>query len=450
MPDIAEIQVGLLDPSPFQRRRRFKNIDKLADSIKDVGLIEPIIVRPMNGRWELIAGERRWRAARYAEIQSLLAIVRDVDDSTARRMSLAENIEREDLTRIEEIDGWILHTDAELWPDEEYRNLAEVNGYPDSLDDEQARLRVRWLLSKLNADYVHDTDHFVHKFMYKIEAIFSQHPRKVDWRSFLNNDVPLLDLPKLVLDMAVDKNLNKAQTKALGKIIKEGSKEAQEVLKTGEVIVRGEAGYEKVAIEDASSREIARSPVRSRLLMLEEEAQQTLDNVLSIDLSGKYRAIVIDPPWPVQKILRDVRPNQDTFDYPTMTIEKIANLPITDLADENGCHVYLWVTHKYLPDGLWLFEQWGVKYECIMTWIKNVGFTPFSWMYSTEHVLFGRIGSLEVRKKGLRLDFQAKVEGHSKKPDVFYELVRQASSEPRIELFAREQKEGFEVWGNEV
>ena len=85
-----------------------------------------------------------------------------------------------------------------------------------------------------------------------------------------------------------------------------------------------------------------------------------------------------------------------------------------------------------------------------MTWVKNVGFTPFSWMYSTEHALFGRIGSLDVERKGLRLDFSAKVREHSRKPEEFFERVALASPEPRLEMFARQEREGFTAWGNET
>jgi len=166
---------------------------------------------------------------------------------------------------------------------------------------------------------------------------------------------------------------------------------------------------------------------------------------------GKYRCIVIDPPWPMDKIERKVRPQQGpVLDYPTMTLDEIAELPIPDLADENGCHVYLWVTHKYLPAGLELFSKWGVRYQCVMTWVKNVGITPYSWMYSTEHVLFGRVGSLKLNQLGLRLDFPAPRTRHSEKPDIFYERVVQASPEPRLEMFARKERAGFIVWGNEV
>jgi N6-adenosine-specific RNA methylase IME4 len=166
---------------------------------------------------------------------------------------------------------------------------------------------------------------------------------------------------------------------------------------------------------------------------------------------GKYRCIVIDPPWPMVKIEREERPNQGvTLDYPVMSLEEIAALPIPEMAEQSGCHVYLWVTQKYLPEGLRIFEAWGVKYQCVMTWVKNVGFTPFSWMYSTEHVLFGRIGSLDLLRLGMRLDFSAKVNGHSVKPDVFYTTVIDASPEPRLEMFARQRRDGFTPWGNEI
>ncbi len=165
---------------------------------------------------------------------------------------------------------------------------------------------------------------------------------------------------------------------------------------------------------------------------------------------GQYATVVIDPPWPVEKILRDVRPQQGpALDYPVMQLDEIEALPVPALAGD-GCHVYLWVTHRFLPAGLELFDAWGVSYECLMTWVKNVGMTPFSWMYDTEHVLFGRVGQLEVVQKGQRLSFSESVQGHSVKPDVFYERVLAASPEPRLEMFARRTRAGFEPWGNEV
>lgn len=167
--------------------------------------------------------------------------------------------------------------------------------------------------------------------------------------------------------------------------------------------------------------------------------------------TGQFSAIVIDPPWPIEKIEREVRPNQGpALDYPTMPLEQIETVCGEVLAGQPQCHVYLWVTQKYLPAGLKLFEAWDVKYQCVMTWVKNVGPTPFSWMYDTEHVLFGRRGSLPLNQMGLRLSFQAAATGHSVKPAVFYERVCAASPEPRLAMFERGDRPGFEVWGDEL
>lgn len=167
---------------------------------------------------------------------------------------------------------------------------------------------------------------------------------------------------------------------------------------------------------------------------------------------GTYRTIVVDPPWPMPQIVRRERAAQAAHvAYATMDVDEIAELPVEHLVDPGGAHIYLWVTHRFLPAGLRILEAWGARYECVLTWVKNVGITPFSWMYSTEHVLFARAGrALDLERKGLRLDFQAAVAGHSVKPDAFYELVRRASPGPRLEMFARLPHEGFDPWGAEV
>ena len=90
------------------------------------------------------------------------------------------------------------------------------------------------------------------------------------------------------------------------------------------------------------------------------------------------------------------------------------------------------------------------NYQCAMTWVKPTGITPYSWMYNTEHVLFGRKGSLDLMRMGLKLSFEAPVTRHSEKPDVFYERVAAATPGPRLEMFSRSNRDGFVAWGNEV
>ncbi len=193
--------------------------------------------------------------------------------------------------------------------------------------------------------------------------------------------------------------------------------------------------------EEAVQREVK----RQRIQALNEELRTKL-----VELpTGKYSCLVVDPPWLMQKIERDVRPNQMEFDYPTMNEEELKAFPLPDLTGDD-CHLYLWTTQKYLPMALRLAEHWGFKYQCLLTWVKNVGFTPFSWMYSTEHVLFCIKGNLPLLALGKRLDFSAKVREHSRKPDEFYDLVKEVSPGPRLDVFSREKREGFDQYGNEV
>ncbi len=190
----------------------------------------------------------------------------------------------------------------------------------------------------------------------------------------------------------------------------------------------------------------------SQVVTLVDALQKKPDPIDPIAFpEGKFRAIVIDPPWPMEKIRLEVRAcSSDYLDYPTMTLDEIAEIPVPKLANEAGCHVYLWTTQKFLPTALDIFKGWGVNYQCLFTWLKPGGFTPFSWQYNTEHVLFGRVGNLPLTRFGLKIGFREKGREHTRKPESFYEMVKQGSPEPRLELFARQPREGFEVWGNEV
>jgi ParB family chromosome partitioning protein len=104
----AELAVGLLRPGKFQPRTRMdpESIAELADSIKAQGVIQPVLVRPVeNGQFEIIAGERRWRAAQLAGLAQIPVVVRAVPDKSALAMALIENIQREDLNPLEEATG---------------------------------------------------------------------------------------------------------------------------------------------------------------------------------------------------------------------------------------------------------------------------------------------------------------------------------------------------------
>jgi ParB family transcriptional regulator, chromosome partitioning protein len=101
---LLQIDIDLIDPSPFQPRSRFREeaLEELARSIRVSGIVQPLVVRRVGQRYQLIAGERRWRAAQRSALGRVPAVVRDVRDEMALEMTLVENLQREDLNPVEQ------------------------------------------------------------------------------------------------------------------------------------------------------------------------------------------------------------------------------------------------------------------------------------------------------------------------------------------------------------
>tara|TARA_Y100001938_G_C8063240_1_gene418634 strand:+ start:76 stop:1203 length:1128 start_codon:yes stop_codon:yes gene_type:complete len=188
-------------------------------------------------------------------------------------------------------------------------------------------------------------------------------------------------------------------------------------------------------------REIKRDEVVASLESVEAREQKALE--------GVYDVIVIDPPWPMQKIDRDERQNQVAFDYPTMSEAEMADLRMPAADD---CHMWLWTTHKFLPMALRLSEVWGFKYVCTFVWHKPGGFQPIGLpQYNCEFALYCRNGSPKfLDTKAFPTCFEAPRGGHSEKPEEFYDVVRRVTGGRRIDIFNRRKIEGFDVWGKEA
>lgn len=118
---LREVSVNAIEPNPFQPRHTFDQaaIDDLANSLRSSGLLQPVVLRPLQaGTYQLIAGERRWRAAMQLGWKTIGAVLRDVDDRTLLTLALVENLQRDQLTAIDEATG--------------YRRLADEFGLPHS------------------------------------------------------------------------------------------------------------------------------------------------------------------------------------------------------------------------------------------------------------------------------------------------------------------------------
>ena len=118
--EYQQIPVEWINVGPWQPRRKFdrEQLDELAGSIRKKGIIQPILLRPtpnQSGRFQIVAGERRWRAAQIAELHGVPSVVRDLSDAECYEIALIENIQRQDLSVIDEAQG--------------YANLLEINCY---------------------------------------------------------------------------------------------------------------------------------------------------------------------------------------------------------------------------------------------------------------------------------------------------------------------------------
>lgn len=168
----------------------------------------------------------------------------------------------------------------------------------------------------------------------------------------------------------------------------------------------------------------------------------------------KYKTIYIDPPWE-EKGGGKIKRGCDRH-YKTMKLEEIAALPIKELADPNGCHLYMWVTNNFLQKGLALLKEWGFCYVTMITWTKDrIGLGQY-YRGLTEHCIFAttkkRLPYKTIdgkRAQGVTGFYEPKTI-HSRKPQKMREMIERVSYEPRIELFAREEFCGWDCWGDEV
>ena len=163
-----------------------------------------------------------------------------------------------------------------------------------------------------------------------------------------------------------------------------------------------------------------------------------------------YATAVLDPPWPLTKFERKVRPRQRGFDYPTMSLAEIAELPVPELLAPKSL-VFLWTTQKYLPPSFSLLQNWGLTYRFTMTWHKPGGIQPLnSPQFNSEFIVAASKGKpLFADLKAFNTAFHAPRAGHSIKPEEFYDLLRRVTSPPRLDLFSRRRIPGFDSWGDQ-
>ena len=137
-----------------------------------------------------------------------------------------------------------------------------------------------------------------------------------------------------------------------------------------------------------------------------------------------------------------------------MSIDDIKKLPIQNIADDNSW-CFLWTTQKYLWSSKEILEGWGFIHKLTMVWEKtygkSAGMALYSFRWNAEFILVGTKGKKDMfpKTKLIPAVFQAENVRHSEKPQRFYDLISPLG-EKKIDIFARKNREGWDVWGNEV
>ena len=196
---------------------------------------------------------------------------------------------------------------------------------------------------------------------------------------------------------------------------------------------------------------------------------------------GPFATIVADPPWDYSRKLSGggtsgyspVHPSRGgnrgaANHYPTLTLEELCVLPVSEVTADRA-HLYLWTTGAFIVEAHQVAEAWGFSPKGVIPWIKvkrnaaqhihkaNGDLSAAVRMgmglylrWASEFVVFAVKGKLATLRKDVTGVVFAERQAHSQKPDELYRLVEAASPAPRLELFARVRRPGYEAWGNEV
>jgi len=201
------VAINLIQLPPSQPRRYFdpKKLEELSRSIQKLGILEPLLIRPLpSGDYELVAGERRLRAAQMALLTEVPVVVRDLDDITTYQIRLVENLQREDLNPLEETEGILelLAIQMQITQEEVSSHLNRMRNVCDRYKQENSELR-------------HNV--MSHPQTLIVEELFSSLGR-MSWESFVKNRLPLLNLPADVLLVLRSGQLEYTKARAIARV----------------------------------------------------------------------------------------------------------------------------------------------------------------------------------------------------------------------------------------
>jgi N6-adenosine-specific RNA methylase IME4 len=369
---------------------RREEYEALKNSIKDKGLHLPIIVNQKNN--VLLDGHHRYRVCQELGIEPRFETKMFEDEFEEKEFVIEINLKRRQLPEWEKLELALKLEDIykEKAIIRRFNNLKNVN-VKEIITSSSS-------LSMLPNDSVDDDD---------------------DDKNNNNKDDNNNEEEGRVVEIVSKKlGLSPRKIYRYKNVMKNGSEEIQEKVKSGQMSV----SYADKSIRRAQSH------------------QQT-----SKLPEGKYDIIVADPPWSYDI---NTRGSPDDH-YDVMTNEDIYNL---NVPSADNAILFLWATAPKLQEALNTIEKWGFTYKTHMVWIKDKIGTGYYARFQHEDLLIGEKGDMPVPQEENRPPsvFHAIREGHSKKPDIIYEIIEMYPNRTYLELFARRKRENWNGWGNEL
>jgi ParB family transcriptional regulator, chromosome partitioning protein len=239
----TSIAIALIQLPPSQPRRYFDpdKLEELSHSIQELGILEPLLVRPVTGgNYELVAGERRYKAAQLAGLTQVPVVVREMDDIVTSKVQLVENLQREDLNPIEETEGILelLALQLEWQRDEVISYLNKMRNVCDRYDED----------SEVRHNVMSQSETQI------IGELFASLGR-MSWESFVKNRLPLLNLPSCVLEELRQGKLEYTKARAIAK------------LKDGE--------SRKQLLEDAIAYNLSLNEIKRKIQEIEQQVKSS-------------------------------------------------------------------------------------------------------------------------------------------------------------------------------
>lgn len=372
----------------------------LVESITEIGLLSPIT---LNEQFKLIFGRHRLEAVKRLGWATIPAHIRAFDSLRAELAEIDENLQRNELTVLEQGE-----------------HLARRKAIHEALHPETKNgAKGGWHNNK--TDKLEIPESGISSFVASVEELTGKSKTALYEEIQIANDIAE-PVKELIRDTPLaDK---KTELLSLARMEPEAQQQAAEMLVSGEA----------KSVKDAA-RLIRRAEI---------EAEAALP-------SGRYRIFYADPPWKYgDKLTENYGGTQ--YHYPSMTISDLCALPVVEMAEDNAV-LFLWVTSPLLEECFPIIKAWGFKYKTSFVWDKvkhNMGH------YNSvrhEFLLVCTRGSCtpDVSKLYDSVQSIERTDKHSEKPEEFREIIDTIYPHgARLELFARKQVEGWEVYGNQL